>query len=246
MIINIARTEDEMAREAASCAADAIRKAIEENGKARIILATGESQLKALECLTGMDVDWGKVTMFHLDEYIRLPMAHKASFRKYLKERFVDVVKPAAAFLVDGEGDVAANIEELTRELRREPVDVALIGIGENGHIAFNDPPADFEAVEAYRVVELDERCKQQQVNEGWFETIDEVPRQAISMTVPQIMKSRTIVSIVPGVRKGEAVYKTLTARKAVSLIPATILKAHADWRLFLDAESAALAIPQI
>ena len=193
-----------------------------------------------------MEVEWDKVVMFHLDEYINLAETHKASFRKYLKERFIQVVNPKKAYLVNGEGNVEENIAILTEELEKAPIDVALVGIGENAHIAFNDPPADFETDKAYIIVNLDQTCKQQQVNEGWFGSLDEVPAQAISMTVPQILKSRTIVTIVPGIRKSDAIQKTLSAETVTNLVPATILKTHPDWNLFLDGDSASKAIPQV
>lgn len=246
MNISIAKTSTEMARSAATFAALAINRAIDQKGGARILLATGESQIEFIKFLTEMKVAWDKVAMFHLDEYIKLQKTHKASFRKYLTERFVNVVHPQTAYMVNGEGDVEADIAALTAELRREPIDVALVGIGENSHVAFNDPPADFETEVAYIVVNLDQGCKQQQVNEGWFNSLEEVPQQAISMTVPQIMKSRTIVTVVPGIRKSEAVFRTLSSKKIDNRIPATILKTHADWNLFLDADSASLTIPQL
>ncbi len=246
MKICVLKTSGEMAREAAAETAEAINRTIRERGEARILLSTGESQIESLGCLTRMEVSWDKVTMFHLDEYMNLPESHKASFRKYLKERFIDVVKPKMAYLVDGEGDVEANIADLTRALREAPIDVALVGIGENGHIAFNDPPADFDTEAAYKIVNLDDRCKQQQVNEGWFASLDEVPAQAITMTVPQIMKCRTIVTIVPGARKGDAIYKTLSAKAVTNQVPATILKTHPDWCLFLDQDSASQILPQV
>lgn len=235
-----------MAVQAAKFAAREINRAIGEKGEARILLATGESQIEAIRCLTEEAVDWSKVVMFHLDEYMDLPETHIASFRKYLKERFVNIVNPKEAYLVDGEGDVKANIETITEKLKEAPIDVAFIGIGENGHVAFNDPPADFTTDEAYIIVDLDEKCKQQQVNEGWFKDLSEVPKQAVSMTVPQIMKSRVIVSIVPGIRKSDAVSKTLSAEEVTNMVPATILKTHENWNLFLDADSASKIIPQI
>ena len=216
------------------------------HGEARILLSTGESQIEAIRYLTEMEVEWDKVVMFHLDEYINLAETHKASFRKYLKERFIQVVNPKKAYLVNGEDNVEENIAILTEELEKAPIDVALVGIGENAHIAFNDPPADFETDKAYIIVNLDQTCKQQQVNEGWFGSLDEVPAQAISMTVPQILKSRTIVTIVPGIRKGDAIQKTLSAETVTNLVPATILKTHPDWNLFLDGDSASKAIPQV
>ena len=246
MNINISRTSGEMAQRSAACAAQAINRTIAQNGEARILLSTGESQIEAIRYLTEMEVEWDKVVMFHLDEYINLAETHKASFRKYLKERFIQVVNPKKAFLVNGEGNVEENIAILTEELEKAPIDVALVGIGENAHIAFNDPPADFETDKAYIIVNLDQTCKQQQVNEGWFGSLDEVPAQAISMTVSQILKSRTFVTIVPGIRKGDAIQKTLSAETVTNLVPATILKTHPDWNLFLDGDSASKAIPQV
>ena len=246
MSISVSKTTAQMAVQAAKFAAREINRAIGEKGEARILLATGESQIEAIRCLTEEAVDWSKVVMFHLDEYMDLPETHIASFRKYLKERFVNIVNPKEAYLVDGEGDVKANIETITEKLKEAPIDVAFIGIGENGHVAFNDPPADFTTDEAYIIVDLDEKCKQQQVNEGWFKDLSEVPKQAVSMTVPQIMKSRVIVSIVPGIRKSDAVSKTLSAEEVTNMVPATILKTHENWNLFLDADSASKIIPQI
>lgn len=246
MNINISRTSGEMAQRAAAFAAQAINRTIAQNGEARILLSTGESQIEAIRYLTEMEVEWDKVVMFHLDEYINLKETHKASFRKYLKERFIQVVNPKKAYLVNGEGNPEENIAVLTEELRKAPIDVALVGIGENAHIAFNDPPADFETDKAYIIVNLDQTCKQQQVNEGWFGSLDEVPAQAISMTVPQILKSRTIVTIVPGIRKSDAIQKVLSAETVTNLVPATILKTHPDWNLFLDGDSASKAIPQV
>ena len=246
MNISVSNTTAQMAVQAAKFAAREINRAIGEKGEARILLATGESQIEAIRCLTEEAVDWSKVVMFHLDEYMDLPETHIASFRKYLKERFVNIVNPKEAYLVDGEGDVKANIETITEKLKEAPIDVAFIGIGENGHVAFNDPPADFTTDEAYIIVDLDEKCKQQQVNEGWFKDLSEVPKQAVSMTVPQIMKSRVIVSIVPGIRKSDAVSKTLSAEEVTNMVPATILKTHENWNLFLDADSASKIIPQI
>ena len=183
MNISVSKTTAQMAVQAAKFAAREINRAIGEKGEARILLATGESQIEAIRCLTEEAVDWSKVVMFHLDEYMDLPETHIASFRKYLKERFVNIVNPKEAYLVDGEGDVKANIETITEKLKEAPIDVAFIGIGENGHVAFNDPPADFTTDEAYIIVDLDEKCKQQQVNEGWFKDLSEVPKQAVSMT---------------------------------------------------------------
>lgn len=239
--ISVSATAAENGRKAAVKAAELINKAIAEKGHARIILSTGASQFEMFENLVKLDVDWSKVEMFHLDEYVDLPETHIASFRKYLKERFVNIVHPGAVHFV-GEGDVKKNIEELTGELRKDVVDVGLIGIGENGHIAFNDPPADFEATEAYRVVNLDHKCRMQQVGEGWFATEDDVPKQAISMLPKQIMACRAIVSVVPHKVKAKAVYDTIT-QPVNNMVPATLLKTHPEWYLFIDDDAASMLI---
>ena len=239
MNINISATPKELGVHAAEAIARLLTEAVERQGSARVILSTGASQFETLEALVEMDVPWEHVEMFHLDEYVALPESHIASFRKYLKERFVSKVPLKNAYFVNGEGDVEANIAALTKELRAAPVDVGVIGIGENGHIAFNDPPADFDIDAAYKVVNLDERCKRQQVGEGWFATVDDVPKQAISMTVSQIMACESIVSVVPHAVKAEAVRNTLE-RDVTNLVPATIMKTHPDFNLFLDSESAA------
>ncbi len=194
------------------------------------------------QVLVKLDVQWNKVEMFHLDEYVNLPESHKASFRKYLKERFVNLVPMKAAHFVNGEGDVQENIKKLTAELRSDEIDVGIIGIGENGHIAFNDPPADFDATEAYRVVNLDHKCRMQQVGEGWFATEDDVPRQAISMLPRQIMSCKTIVSVVPHAVKAKAVYDTIT-QPVNNMVPATLLKTHPQWYLFIDDEAASMLV---
>ncbi|ADY12034.1 6-phosphogluconolactonase [Sphaerochaeta globosa] len=236
--ITIAQNPQELGKRAAKKIAELLCEAIAQRGEARIILSTGASQFETMEALTAEDVDWAKVEMFHLDEYVALSESHIASFRRYLKERFVSKVGLKAAHFVNGEGDVQKNIAALSAELRSKTVDVGVIGIGENGHIAFNDPPADFETEQAYKVVELDGRCKQQQVGEGWFRSIQDVPVQAITMCPRQILSARHIVSSVPHAVKAEAVYNTLT--KAVDpMVPATLLKTHADWNLFIDHESA-------
>lgn len=221
---------------AARQAAAVLNSAIRERGEARVVLSTGASQFDTLSALVRQNVDWSKVDMFHLDEYVDLPEAHPASFRKYLKERFVSRVPIRRAHFVDGTRE---GIAALTEELRSAPVDLGLIGIGENGHIAFNDPPADFETDEAYIVVNLDERCRRQQVGEGWFAALNDVPRQAVSMTVRQIMRCETIISCVPYAVKAEAVYKTLTS-PLTNMVPATMLKQHDHFTLYLDEDSAA------
>ncbi len=240
MKCRILKNPVELGIEAAAYSADLINKAIKEKGKARIVLSTGASQFDTIKALVKENVDWSKVEMFHLDEYVGLSEEHPASFRKYLKERFVSQINLKKAYFVNGEGNVEQNINELTKELRKEPVDVALIGIGENAHIAFNDPPADFDTKEAYIVVNLDDACKNQQVGEGWFPTIDDVPKQAISMTVFQIMQSKVIVSCVPYKVKANAI-KALLDNDLTNKVPATMLKTHSDFILFLDEDSASL-----
>lgn len=239
MRINIFKTTDEMGKDSAAFIAAKLNKAIAAKGEARLLLSTGASQFEMFQNIVKEDVDWSKVTMFHLDEYVGLPETHIASFRKYLKERFVSQVGLKEAHFVSGEGDVKANIAALTAKLREAPIDVGVIGIGENGHIAFNDPPANFDTKEAYIVVDLDERCRMQQVGEGWFTGLEDVPPQAISMTVYQIMQSQCIVTIVPHGVKAEAVRNTL-AQEVNNLVPATMLKTHSNWNLWLDSDSAA------
>ncbi len=236
--ISVSPTPQQLGQKAADKIAELLRNAIAQKGSARIILSTGASQFETIDALVKADVDWSKVEMFHLDEYVALPESHIASFRKYLKERFASKVSLKAAYFVNGEGDVEENIRVLTEELRRAPVDVGVIGIGENAHIAFNDPPADFETDAAYKVVDLDLRCKQQQVREGWFATVDDVPKQAITMCVKQILACEHIISSVPHAPKAEAVRNTLTS-PVDPKIPATILKTHPNWNLFLDEASA-------
>ena len=232
--IDISDNADELGMRAAEKIASLIEEAINKKGKARIILSTGMSQFETLSHLITYDLPWDKVEMFHLDEYVGLDESHPASFRKYLKERFVSKVNLKAAYFVEG----VDAIPSLTRELRKEEIDVGVIGIGENGHIAFNDPPADFTTGEAYKVVTLDRRCREQQVGEGWFRTIDDVPVEAITMCVKEIMKSKHIVSAVPHEVKAEAIYNTITGRISQD-VPATILKTHPDWNLFVDKDSA-------
>ena len=241
MKMYVDKNADEMGKRAAEITAELIRKAIADHGECRILLSTGASQFEVLSYLTKYDLPWDKVTGFHLDEYNGMSAEHPASFKKYLKERFVDLVHPKEFHYVDGLGDVEENLAKLTAELRKAPIDVGLIGIGENGHIAFNDPPADFDTTAAYKIVELDEKCRRQQMGEGWFATIDDVPKSAISMTVYQMMQCKTVLTICGGTRKAEAIKKTLEAPAVTNMVPATKLKEHTDWTLFLDEESASL-----
>ncbi|MCL1856046.1 MAG: glucosamine-6-phosphate deaminase [Kiritimatiellaeota bacterium] len=241
MTLTICETPQALGEKMAALAEERLNAAIAAQGSARLLIATGASQFETLSALVEKNVDWGKVEVFHLDEYIGMTVDHPASFRKYLKERFVSKVPLKKMNYVDGEGDVAGNIAALTRELRKAPIDVALIGIGENGHIAFNDPPADFATTEAYIVVSLDEKCRQQQFGEGWFPSFESVPTKAISMTVSEILKSKVILSAVPHAVKAVAVRDTLESAAVTPTVPATALKNHPCWHLFLDTASASL-----
>ena len=239
----VLKTKQALASRAAKIAAEAIREAIAARGGATIILATGASQFEVLAALVrARGIDWSKVRMFHLDEYIGLPATHPASFRKYLRERFVEKVPGlAAVHFVEGDWpDAAAECRRVGGLLAAHPVDVALVGIGENGHLAFNDPPADFDTQEPYLVVDLDEACRRQQLGEGWFKTLDDVPKQAISMSIQQILKSRRIVCSVPDQRKAVAVKNTLEGEVG-NRVPASILRTHRRCTLLLDTESASL-----
>jgi glucosamine-6-phosphate deaminase len=229
---------------AAEQASSAIRRAIDERKLARIIAATGNSQLEFLEALTAdSGIDWSNVEMFHLDEYVGLPATHPASFRKYLFERLIRKTGITRYHLLDGTLDPAQAIRPVAQALQSAPIDVAFVGIGENGHLAFNDPPADFDTEEAYIVVHLDDACVRQQVGEGWFKDASEVPRQAISMSVRQIMKAREIVCIVPDVRKAAAV-KLCLEGEISRQAPASILRTHPRATIYLDRNSASSLAP--
>jgi glucosamine-6-phosphate deaminase len=244
MIVRRFETRREMARAAAAQAARAIRSAIASRGRARIIVATGASQFEFLEDLTtNQQVDWARVTLFHLDEYVGLPMAHPASFRKYIRERVIETTAIEDYVLLDGEGDLREVCRRAGEALTAVPVDVAFVGIGENGHLAFNDPPADFATEEPYIVVPLDEACRRQQVGEGWFASIDDVPRSAISMSIRQILKSAEIVCVVPDDRKAVAVRATLEQPISPD-VPASAMRAHPNVTMYLDAASAARLSP--
>ncbi len=244
MEIIVGMSKAEMAQKAAERAGARIREAIAERRSARVIFATGASQFEFLDALVKMwGIDWTKVTGFHLDEYVGLPVTHKASFRAYMRERLVArTPKPMRAFIeVNGE---AANPERecarLQRLIRKRPIDLACIGIGENGHLAFNDPPADFDADCAYKVVELDQTCRMQQVGEGWFNSIEEVPTHAYSMTIREIMSARAIVCTCPDERKAKAVAATVEG-PITNMCPASILRRHPDSSLYIDRPAASL-----
>ena len=247
MTIKITQNPLELGKTAGAAAAQIIRETIELNGEASIILATGTSQFETLnQLMSEKNIDWRKVIMFHLDEYIGLPVSHPASFRKYLLERFLSKI-PAlkASYLVNGETDPKAECARLGDLITQHPVDVALVGIGENGHLAFNDPPADFETEQPYIIVELDDACRIQQMGEGWFRSVEEVPRYAISMSVKQILKSKHIICSVPDARKAIAVKNTVE-QPVSNLYPASILQLHSHCVCYLDKSSAFLLSPTI
>ena len=241
MQVNVLRSKLDVGEAAARHAAQSLLDVLGLRETARIIAATGVSQLDFLDSLTSIPgIDWQRVEMFHLDEYIGIPATHAASFRKYLMERFIQKTGMRRYHLLDGEQDPADIIRVIGRELKSAPVDIAFVGIGENGHLAFNDPPADFETDEPYLIVGLDEACRRQQVTEGWFGTISEVPLRAISMSVKQILKASEIIAVVPGARKARAV-KACLEGEISPLAPASILRIHSNTTAYLDTDSASL-----
>jgi glucosamine-6-phosphate deaminase len=241
MNIKIFKNKASLAGAAAVQAATSIRKAISDKGSARIIAATGASQFEFLDALTAMpDIDWKQVEMFHLDEYIGLPLSHPASFRSYLLKRLINKVGITRYHLLDGESNPDSVAREVGAKLASAPIDVAFVGVGENGHLAFNDPPADFETEEPYLIVNLDEACRRQQMGEGWFATLADVPPTALSMSVRQILKAQEIICVVPDGRKAQAVaacFEGEISRNA----PASILRTHPRCTVYLDNDSAAL-----
>jgi glucosamine-6-phosphate deaminase len=242
MDIRVFDSKQELGKAAAERAKAAIGEAIGRSGEARVIAATGASQFEFLDALTSLrGLDWGGVEMFHLDEYVGMPDTHPASFRRYLRERIVERVKPRVFHFLAGElPDPAAECRRVGALLARAPIDVAFVGIGENGHLAFNDPPADFETEEPYLVVDLDEPCRRQQLGEGWFAKLEDVPRRAISMSIRQILKSREILCVVPDARKAKAVSECLEGDVS-PLHPSSILQTHPRTTVYLDRDSAAL-----
>ena len=242
MNISILNDPKQLGYVAGKNAAQWIKAAIAGKGKAHVILATGTSQFETLrQLIEDKEINWSKVVMFHLDEYINLSDNHPASFRKYLKERFLANVPPlGAVHLINGEVDPAAECARLGKLITDHPIDVALVGIGENGHLAFNDPPADFDTQEPYLVVKLDDQCVAQQYGEGWFKTLDEVPRKAISMSIRQILKSHHIICSVPDARKAQAVVDCLEG-EITNLHPASVLQQHPNCEVYLDVASASL-----
>jgi len=244
MHLRVLEGRDSLGKAAAVQAATAIERAIAANGKARIIGASAASQFEFLEALIGTPgIDWTKVELFHLDEYIGLPKTHPASFCKFLQDRLISKTGIAAYHFLDGEKDPADVIRLTNEAISAAPIDVAFVGIGENGHLAFNDPPADFDIEEPYIVVNLDDACRRQQVGEGWFPDFNSVPKQAISMSVKQVLKSKEILAVVPGPKKAQAIQACFDGPIS-PMAPSSILRTHSNATIYLDLDSAALLSP--
>jgi len=243
MKIKVFKTKHNMGKTAADEAARILIDAIKEKGEATFIVATGASQFEFLKNLTSISsINWSKTTMFHLDEYIGLSEIHPASFRKYLRERLINKVHPGKVYLIKGDAKKPeSECKRLGKIIMRKEIDVAFVGIGENGHLAFNDPPADFDIKKPYLVVNLDDTCRKQQLGEGWFKSFDDVPKRAISMSINQIMKSKNIICTVPDNRKAQAVKDCFGDQNISPEHPASILKNHERVFLFLDEASAKL-----
>jgi glucosamine-6-phosphate deaminase len=247
MLLKVFNDKVALGNAAAEQAASAIRRAIAQHGCARIIAATAASQFEFLDVLTRTkEIDWARVEAFHLDEYVGLPISHPGSFRKMLLEQLVRKTGISSYHLLDGDAvDLSEVLRRVGSELASAPIDIAFLGIGENGHIAFNDPPADFDTEEPYIIVDLDEACRQQQVGEAWFANISQVPKHAISMSVRQILKAREILAVVPDARKAQAV-KACLEGDISPVAPASILRTHPNATVYLDRNSASLLSPAL
>jgi glucosamine-6-phosphate deaminase len=240
MKLVIEDSKERIGKEAATLGMALINQAIKIKGFANVIFATGSAQFEMLRNLVTLPIDWKSVNGFHLDEYIGLSINHKASFRKFLRERLVDIVHPGNFYYIDGEVNPGLECRRLNDIILEHPIDVAFVGIGENSHLAFNDPPADFNTEEPYIQVTLDEPCRKQQMGEGWFPTFDDVPKKAISMSIKQILKSENIIAVVPEQRKAKAVQLTLESDISPN-VPASAMRNHPKTTLFLDRESSSL-----
>lgn len=246
MALKVFNDKSAASKAAAEQAGSAIRSAIRDRGQARIIAATAASQLQFLDALTrDPGIDWRRVEVFHLDEYIGLPITHPGSFRKMLLEQLVQKTGITKYHLLDGDGDAAEVVRRVGKDLASAPIDIAFLGIGENGHLAFNDPPADFEIDDPYLIVTLDEACRQQQVGEAWFADLSQVPTQAISMSLRQILKAKEILAVVPDTRKAQAI-KACFEGEIGPMAPASILRTHPNATVYLDKNSAALLSPAV
>jgi glucosamine-6-phosphate deaminase len=244
MILRVFEDKNSLGQAAGKQAAGAIEQAIAQRGVARVVAASAASQFQFLEALTAIPgIDWKKVELFHLDEYIGLPMTHPASFCKFLQEHLIGKTGITKLHLLNGEANPADVIRQTNAAISSAPIDISFVGIGENGHLAFNDPPADFETEEPYIIVTLDQDCRQQQVGEGWFKDLAAVPTQAISMSIRQVLKSREILAVVPDTRKAKAIKACFDG--AISpQAPASILRTHDNATIYLDTNSAALLSP--
>lgn len=245
MIIKVFDEKGTLGQAAAEHAAVAIHRALKNSGNARVVAASAASQFEFLNALTHTPgIDWKRVELFHLDEYICLPMTHSASFCQFLQEHLISTTGITKTHLLNGEEDPREVIARTSQAISAAPIDIAFVGIGENGHLAFNDPPADFETEEPYITVSLDEACRRQQVGEGWFKNLDAVPRQAISMSIRQVLKAKEIIAVVPDARKAEAI-KACFGGEISPWAPSSILRAHGNATIYLDKHSAALLDPQ-
>jgi glucosamine-6-phosphate deaminase len=246
MQIRVVQSVPELGRVAAAHAASILTRAIVAQGRARLIAATGNSQFGFLEALTGSPgIDWSRVELFHLDEYLGMPGDHPGSFNRFMRERLIARTGIVDHHLIDGTGDPVEVIRTLTAALRSTPVDLAITGIGENGHLAFNEPPADFDTKEAFLVVALDETSRRQQVGEEWFARVEDVPTHAITMTVPEILKARNIICVVHGARKARAVASCFNGVPTPAA-PASILATHASATVYLDPAASDLLLPTV
>lgn len=244
--IHVFTSKEALGDAAARQAAKAINRAVAERGRARILAATGASQFEFLAALTARpDIDWARVEMFHLDEYVGLRADHPASFRRYLLERLIRPTGLQHYHLLEADREPAEVCRRVGAAIKEAPIDCAFVGIGENGHLAFNDPPADFDTPEPYIIVQLDEACRRQQVGEGWFKGLAEVPERAISISIRQILAAREIICVVPDARKAEAVRQCL-AGPVSRMAPASILQTHPNTTVYLDTASAALLPPAL
>lgn len=244
MIIKVFDDKKSLAQAAAAQAANAIRTAISARNRARVVAASAASQIDFLAALTAISgIDWKRVELFHLDEYIGLPMTHPASFCKYLQEHLIGKTGIVDIHLLNGAADPLQVIREVDKAIAEAPIDIAFVGIGENGHLAFNDPPADFDSQQPYLIVDLDEACRRQQVGEGWFKDISEVPKRAISMSVQQVLRAHEIIAVVPDSRKAQAI-KACFEGAISPTAPSSILRTHPNATIYLDKHSSALLSP--
>ena len=240
-MVRIFSDKAELAHAAAEHAAHSLRDLLEKQEVVRLLATTGASQIEFLNTFTAAHgIHWPRVELFHLDEYVGIGADHPASFARYIKERIIDSTGIERFHLLDGTRNPQDMAAEMSREISAAPIDLAFVGIGENGHLAFNDPPADFDADAAYLVVNLDEACRRQQVGEGWFASIDDVPKRAITISIPQLLKAREILCVVPDARKAQAV-KTCLNGPISPNAPASVLRVHPNTTIFLDRDSAAL-----